>query len=117
MGLGNRLSDDPILGKHIFPKMIFTSVETVDVVHLSLFILRDTLLAPVRGVGIFNTQVYFAGPILNLRILFRNPEIRREALRLSTSAIYGRQKSDLTQRNPTRCLILLKRFIKRREYQ
>lgn len=52
IGLKIRLSsDDPVLGKHIFPKMIFTSVETVNVVHLSLFILRDTngLLAPVRG--------------------------------------------------------------------
>ena len=52
IGLKIRLSSgDPVLGKHIFPKMMFTSVETVNVVHLSLFILRDTngLLAPVRG--------------------------------------------------------------------
>ena len=59
IGLKIRLSsDDPVLGKHIFPKMIFTSVETVNVVHLSLFILRDTngLLAPVRGTPRFTLQ-------------------------------------------------------------
>ena len=52
IGLRSRLwSDDPILEKHTFLKMIFISVEAQNVVHLSLFILRDTngLLAPVRG--------------------------------------------------------------------
>ena len=60
MGLGNRLSDDPILGKHIFLKMIFISVEAENVVHLSLFILRDTngLLVPVRG----NQKLEFSTP-------------------------------------------------------
>ena len=52
IGLKSRLwSNDPILGKHIFLKMIFTSVEAENVVHLSLFILRDIngLLASARG--------------------------------------------------------------------
>ena len=54
IGLKSRLwSDDSVLGKHIFLEMIFisVSVEAENVVHLSLFILRDTngLLAPVCG--------------------------------------------------------------------
>ena len=59
IGLRSRLwSDDPILEKHTFLKMIFISVEAQNVVHLSLFILRDTngLLAPVRGTPRFTLQ-------------------------------------------------------------